>query len=82
MYDPSRDTVTQDGPRWCPVCAVVLKPFERNGVEMDYCPQCYGVWLDQGELDVIIKRSITVDVVEPLSLQKTEACFSIGSNSF
>jgi hypothetical protein len=30
---------------------------ERNGVEIDYCPQCRGVWLDRGELDKIIERS-------------------------
>ncbi len=30
---------------------------DRNGVEIDYCPQCRGVWLDRGELDKIIERS-------------------------
>jgi hypothetical protein len=30
---------------------------ERQGVEIDYCPQCRGVWLDRGELDKIIQRS-------------------------
>jgi hypothetical protein len=30
---------------------------ERKGVEIDYCPQCRGVWLDRGELDKIIERS-------------------------
>lgn len=30
---------------------------ERQGVEIDYCPQCRGVWLDRGELDKIIDRS-------------------------
>jgi Zn-finger nucleic acid-binding protein len=30
---------------------------ERQGVEIDYCPQCRGVWLDRGELDKIIERS-------------------------
>ena len=29
---------------------------ERSGVEIDYCPQCRGVWLDRGELDKIIDR--------------------------
>jgi Zn-finger nucleic acid-binding protein len=30
---------------------------ERQGVEIDYCPQCRGVWLDRGELDKVIERS-------------------------
>jgi Zn-finger nucleic acid-binding protein len=31
---------------------------DRQGVEIDYCPQCRGVWLDRGELDKIIERSV------------------------
>jgi Zn-finger nucleic acid-binding protein len=30
---------------------------ERQGIEIDYCPQCRGVWLDRGELDKIIEKS-------------------------
>lgn len=41
----------------CPVCDVELKMTERQGVEIDYCPQCRGIWLDRGELDKIIERS-------------------------
>lgn len=41
----------------CPVCDVDLKMADRNGIEIDYCPQCRGVWLDRGELDKIIERS-------------------------
>jgi len=41
----------------CPLCAVPLVMSERQGVEIDYCPQCRGVWLDRGELDKIIERS-------------------------
>lgn len=41
----------------CPVCQVELRIAERQGVEIDYCPQCRGVWLDRGELDKIIDRS-------------------------
>ena len=41
----------------CPVCNVELKMTERQGVEIDYCPNCRGVWLDRGELDKIIDRS-------------------------
>lgn len=41
----------------CPVCKIALTMSERQGIEIDYCPQCRGVWLDRGELDKIIERS-------------------------
>lgn len=42
----------------CPTCKDVnLVMTERQGVEIDYCPQCRGVWLDRGELDKVIERS-------------------------
>ncbi len=41
----------------CPVCKVPLTMSDRQGIEIDYCPQCRGVWLDRGELDKIIERS-------------------------
>ena len=42
----------------CPVCNDTdLLMTERQGVEIDYCPGCRGVWLDRGELDKIIERS-------------------------
>lgn len=41
----------------CPNCSTELKMADRNGVEIDYCPNCRGIWLDKGELDKIIDRS-------------------------
>lgn len=42
----------------CPVCREVdLAMSDRQGIEIDYCPKCRGVWLDRGELDKIIERS-------------------------
>lgn len=42
----------------CPVCKTTrLVMSERQGIEIDYCPNCRGVWLDRGELDKIIDRS-------------------------
>jgi len=42
----------------CPNCKDVnLVMTDRNGIEIDYCPECRGVWLDRGELDKIIERS-------------------------
>lgn len=45
------------GPMACPVDGATLVMSERSGIEIDYCPQCRGVWLDRGELDKIIERS-------------------------
>jgi len=41
----------------CPICNVSLVISERQGIEIDYCPKCRGVWLDRGELDKIIERA-------------------------
>lgn len=41
----------------CPSCKVDLVMSERQGIEIDYCPKCRGVWLDRGELDKIIERA-------------------------
>lgn len=41
----------------CPNCNVNLVITDRSNVEIDYCPECRGVWLDRGELDKIIERS-------------------------
>jgi Zn-finger nucleic acid-binding protein len=43
----------------CPVDPEVdLVIADRNGIEIDYCPKCRGVWLDRGELDKIIDRAL------------------------
>lgn len=41
----------------CPLCNVELALSEKQGIEIDYCPKCRGIWLDRGELDKIIERS-------------------------
>jgi uncharacterized protein len=41
----------------CPTDQTPLVMSERQGIEIDYCPTCRGVWLDRGELDKIIERS-------------------------
>lgn len=48
---------TQPAAMACPVCRTTLVMSERQGIEIDYCPSCRGVWLDRGELDKIIERS-------------------------
>jgi hypothetical protein len=41
----------------CPIDGTQLIMSERQGIEIDYCPGCRGVWLDRGELDKIVERS-------------------------
>ena len=49
----------------CPVCRVPLAMSDRQGIEIDYCPQCRGVWLDRGELDKIVERSAPAPAPAP-----------------
>ena len=42
----------------CPVCKTTnLAMMDRQGIEVDYCPDCRGIWLDRGELDRLIARA-------------------------
>lgn len=53
----------------CPTCvSTLLVMSERQGVEIDYCPQCRGVWLDRGELDKLLDRA-DVEVAAPPPVQ-------------
>ncbi len=45
----------------CPVCDSDLRAVDRQGIEIDFCPRCRGVWLDRGELDKLIERSTAYD---------------------
>jgi Zn-finger nucleic acid-binding protein len=56
-------------PMACPADGTTLVMSERAGIEIDYCPQCRGVWLDRGELDKIIERSETAAAPQPASPQ-------------
>lgn len=50
----------------CPACKdTTLSMTERQGVEIDYCPKCRGVWLDRGELDKILEKSATTQDAAP-----------------
>lgn len=42
----------------CPLCKVNLQLTDRQGVEIDYCPKCRGIWLDRGELEKLIALSV------------------------
>ncbi len=41
----------------CPACNVELRMGDRLGIELDYCPQCRGIWLEKGKLDRILEKS-------------------------
>ena len=56
----------------CPVDNATLVMTERNGVEIDYCPTCRGVWLDRGELDKIIART-QAEAAPPVPLREPAA---------
>lgn len=48
----------------CPVCTIELILTERQSVEIDYCPECRGIWLDRGELEKLIERSTALPYYE------------------
>ncbi|SOY66810.1 TFIIB-type zinc ribbon-containing protein [Cupriavidus taiwanensis] len=55
----------------CPVCPQTqLVMSERQGIEIDYCPKCRGVWLDRGELDKILERSAAAAPVQQAPMQQ------------
>lgn len=56
----------------CPRCGSVLTMSERHGIEIDYCPQCRGVWLDRGELDKIIDRAGIGEASQPVQPQPVQ----------
>jgi uncharacterized protein len=57
----------------CPVCpATELLMTVREGIEIDYCPTCRGVWLDRGELDQIIRRAAQATLAEAAEAARDE----------
>jgi Zn-finger nucleic acid-binding protein len=59
----------------CPTDNNDLVMTERQGIEIDYCPKCRGVWLDRGELDKLIERTASAQAPgtdEPYRRQREE----------
>lgn len=52
----------------CPICNETLLMTNRQEVEIDYCPECRGIWLDRGELDKIIERANPHVADKPLAM--------------
>ena len=58
----------------CPVCGDAdLVMADKQGVEIDYCPKCRGIWLDRGELDKLIERAINADLQFSREERRTSA---------
>jgi hypothetical protein len=51
----------------CPIDGSELRISERQGIEVDYCPQCRGIWLDRGELDKLLERNAQFQSAAPAS---------------
>lgn len=65
----------------CPNCDVNLLMTDRNGIEIDYCPECRGIWLDRGELDKIIERSVaSVKDSNPFETRKPQKGYDDDSH--
>lgn len=51
--DAERAKKEQEEKNRCPRCHVAMVPRQMDHVTIDQCPQCGGVWLDKGELDIL-----------------------------
>jgi Zn-finger nucleic acid-binding protein len=49
----------------CPIDGSELRISDRQGIEIDYCPQCRGIWLDRGELDKLLDRNAQIQQAAP-----------------
>ena len=45
----------------CPTCNVDLLLADKQGIEIDYCPTCRGIWLDRGELEKLVERIVAME---------------------
>lgn len=64
----------------CPIDQTALVMTDRQGVEIDYCPKCRGVWLDRGELDKVIERSGELNA--PATAQPTRVATPVQGNAY
>ena len=58
----------------CPICKdVTLLMSEKKGIEIDYCPECRGIWLDRGELEKLMeKEESRIEEVEKTASKKSK----------
>jgi uncharacterized protein len=57
----------------CPNCQVKMKDTQKQGVKLEYCPRCRGIWLQRGDLDNIIQRTMSLAMPFPGQLEAGEA---------
>lgn len=57
----------------CPIDSSDLVMTDRQGIEIDYCPKCRGIWLDRGELDKIIERGAAISPAAPTQQPNRES---------
>ncbi len=57
----------------CPNCQVKMKGTQKQGVKLEYCPRCRGIWLARGDLDKIIQRTMSLAMPFPGQLEGSEA---------
>lgn len=62
----------------CPIDGSELVMADRQGIEIDYCPKCRGVWLDRGELDKIIERTAPLAAQRPAQSDRVETTSEYG----
>lgn len=79
----------------CPVCKVPLIVVERNGIEVDYCISCRGIWFDEGEIELLSEKiNINIEHIDfnkcSTAIEKLRTCprcdktmdkVTIGNNS-
>ena len=65
----------------CPACPdATLLMTDRQGVEIDYCPACRGVWLDRGELDKLLERAVVAAAPAPVAHNRKQ--FEIADSDY
>ncbi|SIN72079.1 TFIIB-type zinc ribbon-containing protein [Halodesulfovibrio marinisediminis] len=65
----------------CPNCNTKLHMTERKGIEIDYCPDCRGIWLDRGELDKIVEKTLA-DEQEHHQIRTPQQGVQVSPNGF
>lgn len=64
----------------CPACKIVkLLAAERDGVEIDYCPKCRGIWLQHGELEKMLQKERDLATEEPVNNTWLKGVFDMFS---
>jgi hypothetical protein len=66
----------------CPICEIDLAMTDRQGIEIDYCPKCRGIWLDRGELDKIIEKNQIVEKPEIPSVRGLSNIFGARDDNY